>query len=117
MFLAGLADQCRAVPGGELVSLDRVVERKPCDSDRAGIQAVTGGSDDGFVYARGFIVAMGRDLCDAVAGDRQVAVLEAGCEPVCCFFAHRYRERFGQFLETGSGTSREWCSNMTGCAS
>jgi hypothetical protein len=117
VFLGALADQCRALPGGELISLDRVVERKLYDIDRVDIQAVTDGSDDGFLYARGFIVAMGRDFYDAVAGDPQVAVLEAECEQMCYFFAHRYCERFGQFPETGSGISRESCSNTTGWAS
>jgi hypothetical protein len=117
VFLGALADQCHALPGGELISLDRVVERKLYDIDRVDIQAVTDGSDDGFLYARGLIVAMGRDFYDAVAGDPQVAVLEAECEPMCYFFAHRYRERFGGFPKTGSGISRESCSNAAGWAS
>jgi hypothetical protein len=117
VFLGTLADQCRALAGGELTSLDRVLERKLYDIDRADIQAVTDGSDDGFLYARGFIVAMGRDFYDAVAGDPQVAVLDAECEEMCYFFAHLYRERFGEFPETGSGISRESCSNATGWAS
>jgi hypothetical protein len=70
-FLGTLADQCRELPGGELTSLDRVLERKLYDIGRSDIQAVTGGPDDGFLYARGFIVAMGRDSCHAVAGDRR----------------------------------------------
>jgi Protein of unknown function (DUF4240) len=117
VFLGVLADQCRALPGGELASLDRVLERKLYDIDRADIQAVTDGSDDGFLYARGFIVAMGRDFYDAVAGDPQVAVLDAECEEMCYFFAHLYRDRFGEFPETGSGISRESCSNAAGWAS
>src|SRR5689334_20889333 len=35
VFLSALADQCRALPGGELASLDRVLERKLYDIDRA----------------------------------------------------------------------------------
>ena len=62
MFLGTLTDQCRELPGGELTSLDRVLERKLYDIDRADVQAVTDGSEDGFLYARGFIVAMGRDF-------------------------------------------------------
>jgi hypothetical protein len=117
VFLGALADQCRAWPGGEVTSLDRVLERKLHDIDRADIQAVTDGSDDGFLYARGFIVAMGRDFYDAVAGDPQVAVPGAECEAMCYFFAHLHRERFGEFPETGSGISRETCSNPAGWAS
>jgi uncharacterized protein DUF4240 len=116
VFLGALADQCRALPGGELTSLDRVLERKLYDIDRADIQAVTDGSDDGFLYARGFIVTMGRDFYNAVAGDPQVAVLDAECEEMCYFFAHLYRGRFGEFPETGSGIFRESCSNAAGWA-
>jgi len=83
VFLGTLADQCRELPGGELTSLDRVLERKLYDIDRADIQAVTDGSEDGFLYARGFIVAMGRDFYDAVASDPQVAMLDAECEEMC----------------------------------
>jgi hypothetical protein len=117
VFLDTLTDQCRELPGGELTSLDRVLERKLYDIDRADIQAVTDGSEDGFLYARGFIVAMGRDFYDAVASDPEAAVLGAECEEMCYFFADLYRERFGEFPETGSGISRESCSNTTGWAS
>jgi hypothetical protein len=117
VFLGTLADQCRTLPGDELTSLDRVLERKLYDIDRADIQAVTDGSDDGFLYARGFIVAMGRNFYDAVASDPQVAVRDAECEEMCYFFAHLYRERFGEFPETGSGVSHESCSNATGWVS
>jgi Protein of unknown function (DUF4240) len=116
VFLGTLTDQCRDLPGGELTSFDRVLERKLYDIDRADIQAVTDGSDDGFLYARGFIVAMGRDFYDAVASDPEMAVLGADCEEMCYFFAHLYRERFGEFPETGSGISRESCSNPAGWA-
>jgi hypothetical protein len=117
VFLDALEDQCRALPSAELTSLDRVLERELYDIDRADIQAVTDGSDDGFLYARGFIVAMGRDFYDAVASDPQVAVPDTECEQMCYFFAHLHRERFGEFPETGSGISRESCSNETGWAS
>jgi hypothetical protein len=103
-FPGTLADQCRELPGGELTSLDRVLERKLCDIGRSDIQAVvTGGSDDGFLDARGFIVAMGRDSCHAVAGDPQVAVPDAGCEEMCYFLAHLHRERFRGFPGDGRG--------------
>jgi Protein of unknown function (DUF4240) len=116
VFLGTLTDQCRDLPGSELTSFDRVLERKLYDIDRADIQAVTDGSDDGFLYARGFIVAMGRDFYDAVASDAEMAVLGAECEEMCYFFAHLYRERFGEFPATGSGISRESCSNPAGWA-
>jgi hypothetical protein len=116
-FLDSLASRCRGLSADELTSLDRVLERKLYDIDRAGIQAVTGGSDDGFLYARGFIVAIGREFYDAVAGEPRMGVPDAECEEMCYFFAHQYRERFGNFPDTGSGISRESCSNQAGWAS
>lgn len=116
VFLGALSDQCRGLPGEDLAGLDRVLERKLYDIDRADIQAVTDGSDDGFLYARGFTVAMGRDFYDAVARDPQMAVPDAECEEMCYFFAHLYSARFGDFPETGSGISRESCSNPGGWA-
>lgn len=113
-FLDVLAGRCRPLSGAELTGLDRVVERKLWEIDRASIQAVTGGSDDGFLYARGFIVAMGREFYDAVADNPEMAVRDAECEEMCYFFAHLYRERFGDFPETGSGISRESGQNLVG---
>lgn len=113
-FLENLANAAADLSGDELTALDRVVERKLFDIDRAEIQEVTDGSDDGFLYARGFIVAMGRDFYDAVNDDPGLAVLDAECETMCYFFAHLYREQYGQFPVTGSGISRETASNSSG---
>jgi len=44
-FLDILAGHCRDLPADALTSLDRVVERKLWEIDRADVQAVTGGSD------------------------------------------------------------------------
>ena len=51
-----------------------MVERKLYDIDSAALHAVTGGSDDGFLYARGFVVAKGREFYYPVAADAQMAV-------------------------------------------
>ena len=111
-FLDILADHCRDLPADVLTSLDRVVERKFWEIDRAGVHAVTGGSDDGFLYSRGFVVAMGPEFCDAVAADPEMGVPYAECEEMCYFFAHLSHEWFGEFPDTGSGISRESRSNL-----
>ncbi|MFF5108112.1 DUF4240 domain-containing protein [Streptosporangium sp. NPDC000509] len=113
-FLSNLGSLSEGLSADELTDLDRVVEAKLYDIDRADIQAVTDGSDDGFLYARGFIVAMGRDFYAAVAEDPKKAVLDAECERMCYFFAHLHHERYGTFPDTGSGISRESCSNRAG---
>lgn len=114
LFLDALTGLCRGLPDGALASLDRVLERALYGIDRAGIQSVTDGSDDGFLYARGFIVAMGQRFYDAVASNPELAVPNAQCEEMCYFFAHLYRERLGKFPDTDSGISRESGSNPIG---
>lgn len=113
-FLRTLTEQSAGLSAAELTDLDRVLERKLYDIDRADVQAVTDGSDDGFLYARGFIVALGPGYYAAVAGDPQKAVLDAECEAMCYFFAQLHHERFGDYPDTGSGISRESCSNPAG---
>ena len=48
--------------------------------DREEVHDVTDGSDDGFLYARGFILAAGRDFY-AVDADLRLAVLDADRKP------------------------------------
>jgi hypothetical protein len=113
-MLDNVAAGCRGFSAEELTDLDRVLERKLYDLDREELQAVTDGSDDGFLYARGFVVAMGRAFYDAVSAEPGLAVVDAECEDMCYFFAHLHQERFGAFPATGSGISRESCSNVSG---
>ncbi len=54
---------------------------------------------------------MGRDFYEAVVTNPEMGVPYAECEEMCYFFAHIYNERFGDFPDTGSGFSRESCSN------
>ena len=111
-FLGILAGCSRELPADELTRLDRVVERKLWELDRADVHAVTGGSADGFLYSRGFVVAMGREFCEAVTGDPEMGVPDAECEEMCYFFTHLCHDQFGEFPATGSGISRESRSNL-----
>lgn len=65
-FLERLTASCVAFSSEELTELDRVLERKLYDIDREDIHEFTDGSDDGFLYARGFIVALMALLVDRV---------------------------------------------------
>ncbi|NUT48898.1 MAG: DUF4240 domain-containing protein [Saccharothrix sp.] len=112
--LRALAAASADLSAEELTALDRVAERKLYEIDRADVQEVTDGSDDGFLYARGFILALGREFYEAVARDPQVAVVDAECEEFCYFFARVHEARFGDYPETGSGISRESVSNPAG---
>jgi hypothetical protein len=113
-FLDALGGLCAEMSSEELTDLDRVVERRLYEIDRAEIQAVTDGSDDGFLYARGLIVALGHEYYAAVDADPNVAVLDGELEAMCYFFAHLHGEKFGSWTKTGSGISRESCSNAAG---
>jgi hypothetical protein len=98
----------------ELVAMDRVLEERLYAIDRAEIQQVTDGSDDGFLYARGYIVALGKRFYDAVNRDPSKAVVDAECEEMCYLPAHVHEQRFGDYPDTGSTISRESCSNAAG---
>jgi uncharacterized protein DUF4240 len=113
-FLENLERVSAGLSSEELTDLDRVLERKLYDLDRAEIHEVTDGSDDGFLYCRGFIVALGKEFYKAVNDDPAVALADAECEDMCYFFAHLHEKRFGSMPDTGSGISRESSSNAAG---
>jgi len=107
--LRELLDQ---LPADELLAFDRILERKLFDIDRAAIQEHTDGSDDGFLYARGFIVAAGRPYYEAVQAKPSVAMSDLECEEMCYLSMHLYEEKFGD--APPSEISRETCSNRAG---
>ncbi|WP_422737915.1 DUF4240 domain-containing protein [Micromonospora sp. WMMD729] len=113
-FLDRLAHLSAGLSTQELTDLDRVVERKLHEIDREDIHEITDGSDDGFLYCRGFIVALGRDYYEAVRATPGRAFPDAECESMCYFFAHLHNDRFGSWPETGSGISRESFCNPAG---
>ncbi|MEV6278846.1 DUF4240 domain-containing protein [Nocardia sp. NPDC051832] len=118
--LKAFLDQLRSLGDGqsadELTALDRVLERKMYDLDRADLHRVIGGSDDGFLYGRGFIVAMGKDYYDAISATPTTAAPDGECQAMGYFFAQLHNERFGSFPRTGGGITRESASNPTGWA-
>lgn len=107
-----LQTQLDRLSAEELLAFDRILERKLYDLDRAEIQEHTDGSDDGFLYARGFIVAAGKGYYDAVNARPATALMNLECEEMCYLSWHRYREKFGEM--PASGISRESCSNKAG---
>ena len=96
----------------DLLAFDRILERKLYDIDRAEIQEHTDGSDDGFLYCRGFIVAAGKGYYDAVNAKPSIALTDLECEELCYLSAHIYEEKFGE--PPPSGISRESASNAAG---
>ena len=111
MPFAGCAGSCRLASSSPWTASSSV---KLWEIDRADLHAAIGGSDDGFLYARGFTVAMGREFHRCVADDPRMGAPWAECEEMCYFFAHLHHERFGTFPERRSGVSRESGQNLTG---
>jgi len=107
-----LREKLAALNQDELLQFDRILERKLYDIDRAEIQERTDGSEDGFLYARGFIVAAGKAYYDAVHAKPAIAMMDLECEDMCYLSWHVYRERFGEMPK--SAISRESCSNQAG---
>ena len=107
--IPALREQLSELPAADLLAFDRILERKLYEIDRAEIQEHTDGSDDGFLYARGFIVAAGKGYYDAVNAKPSVAVMDLECEEMCYLSLHIHEDKFGKVPQ--SGISRESCSN------
>jgi hypothetical protein len=95
-----------------LLAFDRILERKLYDIDRRDVHEYLDGSDDGFLYARGFVVAAGQAYYDAVNANPSVALMNLECEEMCYLSWHVYQDKFGDARR--SGISRESHSNAAG---
>ena len=111
-LLASIREKLNTLTKEELHQFDVILERKLYDIDRQEIQAQTDGSDDGFLYCRGFIVAMGKEYYEAVNRDPSNAMFDWECESITYISWHMYTEKFGDM--PSSGISRESCSNTKG---
>lgn len=107
--VASLEAILEGLPAVDLQLFDQILERKLYDIDRQEIQECTDGSDDGFLYARGFIVAAGKQYYDAVNGQPDISMTDVECEQICYLPMHIYERKFGKM--PASGISRESCSN------
>lgn len=86
--IPALREQLGQLTAADLLAFDRILERKLYDLDRAEVQEHTDGSDDGFLYARGFIVAAGKGYYDAVNAKPSVALPDLECEEMCYLPSH-----------------------------
>jgi hypothetical protein len=110
--IPALRQELIQLTAAELLAFDRILERKLYDIDRAEIQERTDGSEDGFLYARGFIVAAGKGYYDAVNAKPSTALMDLECEEMCYLSWHVHEEKFGELPK--SGISRESRSNKAG---
>jgi hypothetical protein len=109
-FLRALERELDRLPSEELLAFERMLKRKLYDLDRAEVHHYIGGSDDGFLYQRGFIVAAGRAYYEAVHANPALAVRDLlECEDMCFVAEHMYRKKVGEVPK--SGISKGSCSN------
>ena len=84
------------------------MERKLYAIDRQDVHEFTDGSDDGFLYCRGFIVALGKKYYDAIDADPSKAMFDWECETLPYLSSFLYDEKYGNIppsdicRETGS---------------
>ena len=107
-----LREQLDSLPAEELLTFDRTLERELYDIDRAEIQERTAGSDDGFLYCRGFMVGKGREYYEAVRANPDIAVADAEYEEMCYLPWHLHNKKFSEVPP--SGISRETRSKASG---
>ncbi len=108
-MIGNLTDALKHLDADELLTFDRILERKLYDIDRADIHEHTDGSDDGFLYCRGFIVSMGQEYYDLVKADPSHALMDVEFEEFCYHPHWLYEEQYGSM--SPSDISRETGSN------
>jgi hypothetical protein len=98
----------------ELTAFNHLMEEKLYTIDREEIHANTDGSDDGFLYCRGFIVGMGEQYYNTVNENPASATMDAEAESVCFVGYTVFKKRFGKEFKRYTTHSIESCSNAKG---
>ncbi len=111
-LVENLVAKLRLLDKETLALFDLILEKKLYDIDRSDIHEYTDGSDDGFLYCRGFIVGMGKEYYETIKNDPEKATMDLEAESFCYFPTHLYSELYNS-LPT-SEISRETCSNAEG---
>lgn len=112
--IANLSKALHQLSADDLLAFDRILEKKLFDIDREDVHEYTDGSDDGFLYARGFIVIVGEKYYNAVNNDPLKAMFDLECEMACYLPLKIYEEKFGEMPR--SNISRESHANKAGWA-
>ncbi len=98
----------------QLAAWDGHCERALYDLDREDVHEALDGSDDGFLYARGFVVAAGRKHYEAVLAEPlKWGIMDCEEESMCYLASHLHNDLFGDW-PAPTGISRETCSNKEG---
>lgn len=98
----------------EFTNFIHILEEKLFAIDRKEIQEYTDGSDDGFLYCRCFILAMGESYYNAVNTNPSKATMDLEAETFG-FLAYKiYEEKFAEEFDRYSIHNIESCSNIGG---
>ncbi len=95
LFIDSLRNALELLSQEDLLKFDRLMERKLFEIDRQDIHEFTDGSDDGFLYCRGFIVALGRKFYEAVNANPSNAFFDFECYEITYLSQELYEEKFG----------------------
>jgi hypothetical protein len=98
----------------ELTTFNHIMEEKLYRIDREDIHKYTDGSDDGFLYCRGFIVGMGEQYYTMITTDPSKATMDTEAESVCFIGYDVYKKQFGVAFKRYITHNIESCSNAKG---
>ena len=104
----------RAFDKDALTEFIHTLEEKLFKIDREEIQEYTDGSDDGFLYCRCFIVAMGERYYKMIDENPSKATMDLDAETFGFSAYDIYEENFGEEFERNSIYCIESCSNQEG---
>jgi hypothetical protein len=104
-----------------LIAFDHILERKLYDLDRQDVQEYIEGSDDGFLYARGFVLGLGKEFYDQVNVKPYLATqdqfvwydLSLGCPEICFVAQVLMQQKYNEGVPE-TNISRESYSNEVG---
>jgi hypothetical protein len=89
-----IEDKLRELSKDDLIGFNHLLEEKLFRLDREEIHQHTDGSDDGFLYCRGFIVGMGERYYNLIHANPAKATADAEAESICFVGYRVYLERF-----------------------
>src|SRR5688500_17021711 len=89
-----LEEQLARLSKEDVAKFILIMEEKLHQIDREEVHAHTDGSDDGFLYCRGFIVGMGEKYYNLIDQNPSKATMDAEAESVCFVGYEVYKFRF-----------------------
>lgn len=109
-----LGEELSSLKKEDLSKFIHIMEEKLFNIDRKEIHEFTDGSDDGFLYCRGFIVGMGEEYYNKIDKNPSLATMDAEAELFGFVAYSTYEQVFDEEFDRYSIHSIESCSNANG---